>query len=271
MSKTILITGATDGIGLRTATMLARAGHTVLLHGRNPEKLERVAASLSAATADGRPPATLCADLASPAAIRDLAAAVRARFEPLDVLVHNAGVYRATRSRTAEGLDVRFMVNAVAPAMLTAALAGHMAPESRVVSLSSAAQAPVELDALRGAVALSDHAAYAQSKLALTMWSHRAGLRAGRDGPLFIAVNPSSMLGTNMVKTAFGVPGKSVDIGARIVMAAAVDPAFAGPQGRYYDGDQQRFAPPHPDVARAEVCRAVTDALAACITRLGGA
>ena len=117
----------------------------------------------------------------------------------------------------------------------------------RVVSLSSAAQSPVDLDALSGRVSLSDNEAYAQSKLGLTMWSRSLALSLGDNGPVLVAVNPGSFLGSKMVKEAYGREGKDLSIGAEILTRAALSDEFADASGKYYDNDSGRFASPHRD------------------------
>lgn len=239
MTKTILITGATDGIGLLTAKTLAAEGHRVLLHGRSAEKLA------AAARAVGGAPETVRADLSSLDGARALADQIRARHDRLDVLINNAGVYKTPRSVTPEGFDVRFVVNTLAPYVLTQGLLPIIPAEGRVVNLSSAAQAPVDAEAMRGRGRLSDMDAYAQSKLAITIWS-REMARKHPDGPVFVAVNPGSLLASKMVKEGFGVAGNDLAIGAGILCRAALSGDFANASGRYYDNDSGRFAAPHP-------------------------
>ena len=90
-------------------------------------------------------------------------------------------------------------------------------------------------------------AAYAQSKLALTMWSRTMGLSLGSDGPAVIAVNPGSMLGSKMVKQAFGLAGGDIRIGAEILTRAALSDEFEDASGQYFDNDSGRFGAPHPN------------------------
>ena len=87
----ILITGATDGLGRALAERLAREGEELLLHGRNPDRLARVADELADAY-DGPAPPTFLADFADLAEVRRLAAEVRDATDRLDVLVSNAGI-----------------------------------------------------------------------------------------------------------------------------------------------------------------------------------
>jgi NAD(P)-dependent dehydrogenase (short-subunit alcohol dehydrogenase family) len=247
MPKTILITGSTDGIGLATSRMLATRGHRVLLHGRNPGKLEKAQDSLSSLSGGGRVEGYV-ADLSRLPDVEAFAQAIAEKHAKLDVLINNAGVFKTTETRTADGLDVRFAVNTLAPYLLTCKLLPLMDASGRVINLSSAAQFPVDIDALAGHVRLSDDFnAYAQSKLALTMWSRALALSLDPDGPAIIAVNPGSMLGTKMVKEGFGVAGGDVRIGAEILVRAALEEGFAASSGQYFDNDKGRFAQPHRD------------------------
>ena len=247
MQKTILITGSTDGIGLATAKMLVSQGHHGLLHGRKPEKLKEVERTLSGQPDGGRVESYV-ADLSRMADVEALATAVAERHAKLDVLINNAGVFRAPEPITQDGLDVRFVVNTIAPYLLTQRLMPLLGASARVINLSSAAQSPVDPEALAGRVRLSDDfTAYAQSKLALTMWSRTMALSLKDNGPVLIAVNPGSLLATKMVKEGFGMAGNDIRIGADILTRAALADEFATASGQYFDKDSGQFASPHPD------------------------
>lgn len=265
MSKTILITGSTDGIGLATAHKLVTLGHHVLLHGRNPAKLENARQALSALPGGGDVEGYL-ADLSQLANVVSLAHAVSANRTQLDVLINNAGVFKTTETTTPDGLDVRFAVNTLAPYLLTQKLMPLLGTSGRVINLSSAAQSPVDLDALAGRIRLADdYAAYAQSKLALTMWSRSVALSLNGDGPAIIAVNPGSMLGTKMVTEGFGVAGADIGIGADILVRAALSDEFGAATSLYFDNDTGRFASPHHDALDAQKAQEVVSAIEAIL------
>jgi NAD(P)-dependent dehydrogenase (short-subunit alcohol dehydrogenase family) len=269
MQKTILVTGSTDGIGLETARMLVSLGHNVLLHGRNPAKLEKVKKTLSALPDGGRVESYM-SDLSRMADVETLAKAVAEKHAKLDVLINNAGVYRVNELITENGLDTRFAVNTIAPYLLTQRLLSLLGPSGRVINLSSAAQSPVDLAAMTGRVRLPDDVAYAQSKLALTMWSRSMALSLKDDGPTIIAVNPRSMLGSKMVKEAYGVVGGDLRIGAEILCRAALSDEFAAASGQYFDNDSGQFASPHPDALdpqKSEEIVRVIEAVLAEITQ----
>ena len=228
MSKTVLITGATDGIGREAAELLAKAECQILLHGRNPKKLEDVENKIRAL---GASVTSYAADFSRLGEVDTMAKQVASDHNRLDVVINNAGVFKVAEAVTPEGFDVRFVVNTFAPYLLTQKLLPLLETSGRVVNLSSAAQAPVNLSALRGETRLPDMDAYAQSKLALTMWSRSLALSLGDTGPSVVAVNPGSMLGTKMVQQAFGVAGGDVHIGADILHRAALSGEFSQASG----------------------------------------
>jgi NAD(P)-dependent dehydrogenase (short-subunit alcohol dehydrogenase family) len=246
MTKTILITGATDGIGLETAKLLASDGHNLLIHGRNSQKLNSVKALLSAIPNAGTISAYL-ADLSDFSAVTKLACEINSDHQQLDVVINNAGVFKTNTPITADGLDVRFVVNTISPYMLTQALLPLLGRLGRVINLSSAAQAPVNIQALRGSVKLSDMEAYSQSKLAITMWSFILAQTTKGTGLTVIAVNPGSLLASKMVIEGFGVEGKDLAIGANILQRLALEEGMSQHTGQYFDNDSGKFALPHSD------------------------
>lgn len=263
MSKKILITGATDGIGLLTAEMLAKDGHTVLLHGRNVTKLHE------AATRVGSDAETYRADLSSLSDVELMAAKILERHDHLDVLINNAGVLKAPETRTKDGFDIRFVVNTFAPYVLTERLLPIIPPEGRVINLSSAAQARVNLDALAGKLALEDMNAYSQSKLAITIWTRELAAEMPK-GPVIVAVNPGSLLASKMVKQGFGIEGNDLSIGADILCRAATGSEFENATGQYFDNDAGQFGQPNAaasDNAHAKsVMAAMKDAIASVVS-----
>lgn len=266
-AKTILITGSTDGIGLEAAKRLASEGNNLLLHGRSDGKLvtaEQIVREVDGAGAIE----TYQADLSILDDVEALAVAVASNHGSLDVLINNAGVFNVPQTKAANGLDVRFMVNMIAPYVLTTRLLPNLGASGRVINLSSAAQAPVDPAALQGKTQLDASNAYAQSKLGLTMWSNHLAHRLGADGPVVVAVNPGSFLGTKMVKEAYGQAGKDIGIGADILTRAATSEEFADASGRYFDNDSGRFANPHPDALDQQRNAAVVDLIEATVAAI---
>lgn len=269
MQKTILVTGSTDGIGLEAAKALFSQGHHILLHGRNPAKLAAADRTLSALSGDGRVESYL-ADLSRIADVEALAQAIAETHDRLDVVINNAGVLRTTDTFTDDGLDIRFAVNTFAPSVLTQRLLPLLRPGARVVNVSSAAQSPVDPEALAGRTKIPDQLnAYAQSKLALTMWSRTMADSHREKGLVFVAVNPGSLLATKMVKEGFGMPGKDIHIGSDILIRAALSDQFADASEKYFDNDKGRFASPHPDALDPQKCQEVISVIEAVLAGFG--
>lgn len=267
MQKTILITGSTDGLGFETAKKLVAQGHAVLIHGRSPEKLKHAESMLSELVDNGRVESYL-ADLTRMADIKAFAKSVVERHATIDVLINNAGIYKTPEPITQDGFDVRFLVNTIAPYLLTQKLMPLLSVSARVINLASAAQSPVDLDALAGRIKLfDDFEVYAQSKLALTMWSRGMAQSIKDSGPIIIAVNPGSLLATKMVKEGFGTPGKDINIGADMLTRAALSEEFEYASGQYFDNDLGQFASPHPDALVSEKCEAVVRIIEAVLAK----
>lgn len=270
MTKTILITGATDGIGLEAAKMLSALGQRLLIHGRNKVKLEATKQTLTEIAGAG-PVETYLADLSDLGDVEAMASAVAQTHDQLDVLINNAGVYSIPAPIREDGHDLRFIVNVIAPYLLTKRLLPLIPADGRIVNLSSAAQEAVNLAALQGKTALEGpKAAYAQSKLAITMWSFELARLLGDEGPVVVAVNPASLLATNMVRDAYGIDGNDVRIGGDILARAALSDEFANASGTFYDNDNRRFSNPHGDALDASKNKAVVAAIEAVLEELQG-
>lgn len=240
--KTILITGATDGIGLETARVLAKEGHHLLLHGRNPEKLSIIKEELSGMNGNIT---TFVADLSILQNSKALANEILNTIDNIDVIINNAGVYVMENPMTADGLDARFTVNTIAPYLLTKMLLPILSQNGRVINLSSAAQTNVDVQAMKNGIKIPHDSAYAQSKLAITMWTMELAEELGDKG-VAISVNPRSFLGSKMVKEAYGRQGYDLGIGAKILCELSLLDEFHDKSGAYYDNDAECFANPHP-------------------------
>lgn len=199
MSKVILVTGATDGIGLLTSEKLVVQGHHVLIHGRNEAKLKAVDDKLKS-LGKGQVQ-SFKADLSDLSEVAQLADDIKNQYKSIDVIINNAGIYKTNTPITKDNLDIRFVVNTIAPYLLTMRLLPVMNNTGRVINLPLATQAPVDLDALTGKHHLQNQmGAYAQSKLLITMWTKHLAETLGKESPVFIAVNPGSLLASKMVK-----------------------------------------------------------------------
>ena len=246
MKKIILITGSTDGIGKLAALKLAKDGHKVYLHGRNAQKLEAVIAELNANSKNNELNGFV-ADFSDLKAIKEMAEQIKKELPKIDVFINNAGVFKSPKPINKDGLDMRMTVNYFAPYLLTKELLPLLQKGNapRLLNLSSAAQAPVSEAVLLGKRQGSEQGTYAQSKLALTMWSFDLAEKYPNIG--VIAVNPGSLLNTNMVREAYGRHWSSADKGANILYDLAVSKQYEGVTGKYFDNDRGAFGNAHSD------------------------
>lgn len=267
--KKILITGATDGIGYETAKKLVQKGHHVLIHGRNNEKLKKTINDLKEFNSECVIEGYL-ADFSEMKQVKAMAEEILKKHDSLDVLINNAGVFVSNNIETKDGLELRFAVNTIAPYLLTKQLLNIMTEDARVVNLSSAAQAQVDINALKRYKKMTDSEAYAQSKLAITMWSAALAnkLKQEKSKIQVIAVNPKSYLGSKMVKEAYGKKGYDLGIGADILLRASLSDEFIYASGKYYDNDIEAFTSPHPDAMNQEKNKALINTLENILIKL---
>ncbi len=244
--KTILITGSTDGIGKLTALKLAKYGYQILLHGRNGEKLEQTKVEIKKLS-NNASVSGFVSDLSDFDSIEKMIESIASKYSKIDVLINNAGVFKSKIQSNQNGLDLRFAVNYFAPYLLTNGLIQLLknSDSPRVINLSSAAQSSVSIEALLGDKQISNQEAYAQSKLALAMWSF-AFAKANSE-ILTIAVNPGSLLNTKMVKEAYGQHWSSADKGANILYELATSEKYSKSDGNYFDNDRGSFNTAHND------------------------
>jgi NAD(P)-dependent dehydrogenase (short-subunit alcohol dehydrogenase family) len=237
---TVLVTGATDGLGRRVARELAGMGATVLLHGRNPERLEATLAELRGETGSEKLGSYL-ADLSSLDEVRGLAERILSEHDHLDVLVNNAGIISRGREESGDGHELTFAVNYLSHFLLTGLLLPLLreSAPARVVNVASAGQSPIDFDdpmLERGYDAMR---AYSQSKLAQVMFTFELAGRLSGIGVTVNALHPASLMDTKMVHDTFGYTMSTVEEGAEAVVRLAVSPELEGVTGRYFDGTRE--------------------------------
>jgi NAD(P)-dependent dehydrogenase (short-subunit alcohol dehydrogenase family) len=246
--KTVLITGANQGIGKAAALELARRGARVVLVSRNEAKgkaaLEEVRAG-----AKGEAPELIVADLASLAGVRQLAADYLRTHDKLDVLLNNAGLYVPTRRLTADGIEETFGVNHLAPFVLTHELLDVLkaTPRSRIVNVSSTAHHRVDgmnWDDLEFRVGYAGLRVYSQSKLANVLFTYELARRLEGTGVTTNCLHPG-VVGSGFGKTYSGGFAflltlarpflLSNEQGARTSVYLASSPEVEGVTGKYFD------------------------------------
>lgn len=231
----ILITGATDGIGLETAKELARRGHQLVLHGRSEEKVQR-ARDAVLRTAPHAVLHTAHADLGDLREVALMAQELAATLSQLDVLINNAGVYMTARMLSRDGFEMTLAVNHLSHFLLTRLLLPLLkkSPEPRVVTVSSVAHlgGRIEFDNLNGERHFDAYHAYANSKLANAIFAKEL---ARREPWLCSNSLHPGVIETKLLHAGFTMAGSSVASGARTPVYLATSPAAKGMTGKYFD------------------------------------
>jgi NAD(P)-dependent dehydrogenase (short-subunit alcohol dehydrogenase family) len=238
---TVLVTGATDGLGRSVAARLAAAGASVLLHGRDDDRGRQAQDEIRAETGSGQL-RWYRADLASLAQVRELAERVIADYERLDVLVNNAGVGTTLpgggeKVESEDGYELRFAVNYLAPFLLTRLLEPLLvgSAPARIVNVSSAGQAPLDFDDVMLERRYDGVRAYRQSKLALVMLTLDLAEKLRDKRVTANCLHPGTFMPTKMVLAAGIDPVDSLETGVEATMRLVTSADLDGVTGRYYD------------------------------------
>lgn len=242
-NKTVLITGATDGIGLETALQLGARGAMILVHGRNANKAEAVAEKIKSAGGSAK---ACIADLSSLQQVRLLASRAGEAAGSLDVVIHNAGVFMKERHLTEDGLEMTFAVNHLAPFLLTQELLPCLKKGSRVITLSSIAHRNGSLDFanLQGEKSFDPYAAYATSKLCNILFAYELASRLAGMGVSSNAVHPG-VIQTKLLKTGFNMTqAGSLAEGAATSVYLASSKDVEGVSGKYFTNSQEAQSTP---------------------------
>ncbi|MDD1771039.1 MAG: SDR family oxidoreductase, partial [Methanomassiliicoccales archaeon] len=244
--KVVLVTGATSGLGKETATALAQKGAVVVVHGRSKEKAEAVAAEIRSKV-PGAQIEIILADYSKLADVRAMADEFKRRFSRLDVLVNNAGIMINKKHISADGHELMYQVNFLAPFLLTCRLLDliERSTPSRIVNLSSAAHTTgrLDFDDIELAKGFGGLRAYGDSKLMVLVFTYELARRLEGKGVTANAVHPG-FVRTNLGSGAsalwrygfafFALFGKNVKRGAETSIYLASSPEVSGITGKYF-------------------------------------
>lgn len=244
--KTMLVTGATNGIGRVTARELARLGAQVTILSRNAEKCARVAEEIRKDT--GNPVEYLAADLSTLAGIMQAAETFKNRRRRLDVLVNNAGGIFIRRTITSDGLEMTFALNHLAYFLLTGLLLDVLKQSSpaRVVNVASGMHmgAHLDFDDLQNEKHYSGFSAYGRSKLANILFTYELARKLEGSGVTVNCVHPGYVntglsLNNGLIFGVFAglsarLFGRKPEEGARTSIYLAASPEVQGVTGKYF-------------------------------------
>jgi NAD(P)-dependent dehydrogenase (short-subunit alcohol dehydrogenase family) len=237
--QTILITGSTDGLGMHVGQALAERGATVLVHGRDPDKVERVRSEIGAARG-------YVADLGSLRDVERLAEEVAGAEERLDALVNNAGIMELERRTSAEGHELDFAVNHLSHFLLTQRLLPLLerSAPARIVNVASIGQMRIDFDDPMLEHGFERYRGYAQSKLAQVMFTFELAGRLDGTGVTVNALHPATLMNTKLVIDAGGTVQSDVSEGVETTVRLIADPELDGVSGKFFDRHEEAAADP---------------------------
>ena len=243
--KTVLVTGATDGIGKELSRMFAHTGATLILHGRNPERL---ATTLKEITEESGNSAiqTVRADFASLSQVKAMADEIKQKVQHLDILVNNAGLYPKCKVITEDGLEQTLQVNYISPVTLTLSLIPLLGGEcpSKIVNLTSIGHRFVWSN-IRDP---QDRffwgwVSYCRSKLLMIPFTRELANRLAETKVTVNCIHPG-IIRTKLIRVLPVSWGVSVHHGASTVFNLATNPEFDGVTGKYFE--EFKIARPSP-------------------------
>lgn len=235
--KTILITGSTDGIGLRTAERLAEMGHNIILHGRKKDRCESALNKIKSLSGEGQNHTYIVADFASLNDVKLMADKIKENIPLIDVLINNAGVYMNEFVITPDGYETTFQVNHLAPFLLTNLLISNISPsEGRIVNVSSLAhtRGTIDFDNLNGEKGYDAYFAYSQSKLANILFTYYLAEELTSKGITVNCLHPG-VISTKLLHSGFNIEGASLDEGSDTSVYLATSDEVKGITAKYFD------------------------------------
>jgi len=238
-NKIVLITGSTDGIGKQTAMDLAEMGAKVIVHGRSEEKAQSTTNEIKTKTGNGKIEYSV-ANLASLEDIRKMSEDLHQRFEKIDVLINNAGVYKNDREFSKDGYELTFAVNHLSYFLLTGLLLDLVknSDYGRIVSVASMAHADrLDFDNLQGEKYYDGYDAYSRSKLCNILFTYKLADMLSNTQVTANALHPG-VISTKLLHEGWGSGGTTLSQGSKTSVYLATSPGVKGVSGKYFSNSK---------------------------------
>ncbi len=245
MSKTVLITGSTDGIGKQTAFDLAALGYDILIHGRDITKCKNVTQEITAK----HPKVQVnyfVADLSVLKDIEQMSDEIHKKYTSLNVLINNAGLVENTRKVDKNGIERTFMVNHLAPFYLTLLLLDLIKEgrPSRIINVSSQVHAAsIDFDNLQGERNYEGRKAYGLSKLGNILFANELVNRLQDESIAVNSLHPG-VIDTNLIRKGWNMRGSDVSTGTKTIVYLTISEEGSAKTGGYFSNEQEKSPKP---------------------------
>lgn len=202
-TKVYVVTGATSGLGKAIAFELAKTGETIVIVGRDPDRAALVKQEIESVTQNPNLDLQLC-DLANLSSVRNLATILLSRYNHIDVLINNAGIYKKNRQSTVDGFETMFTTNHLGPFLLTYLLMERLlaSGSARIINITAPSTTQLNFDDLQGEQNFNSFNAFGASKMANLLFTFELARRMENTGVTVNAVHPG-LVRSGLMKDAF--------------------------------------------------------------------
>ncbi|MCX8057365.1 MAG: SDR family oxidoreductase [Ignavibacteria bacterium] len=234
--QTILITGSTDGIGKQTALELADLGHQIIIHGRNEERCLRTLDEIQNKT-NNRNLDFVVADFSEFEPINEMVKTLNSKFDKIDVLINNAGVFLNQRKTNSKVIELTFMINHLAHFYLTYLIFDLLknSDDPRIINVSSIAHESADFNNhdFQLKKNYSGYSAYANSKL-FNLWFTYALHRRLKNSKFKVFALHPGVISTKLLYAGFRIQGSPLNVGAETPVYLAVSNNLNDLNGKYF-------------------------------------
>lgn len=243
--KNVLITGSTDGIGKQTAIDLAEMAAHVVVHGRNKDKASLAAEEVKQ-KAGGANVEYVVGDLSSMEQIRKMSEDIHHRFDKIDVLINNAGVYKTEQELTEDGFEKTFAINHLSYYLLTGLLLDliNKSDYARIVNVASMAHGQdLDFDNLNGELYYDGYDAYSRSKLCNIIFTYKLAQLLSKARITTNVLHPG-VISTKLLHVGFGSGGSEITQGSKTSVYLASSSDVEKVTGKYFSNSQETSSSP---------------------------
>jgi NAD(P)-dependent dehydrogenase (short-subunit alcohol dehydrogenase family) len=245
-TKVYVITGVTSGLGKAIAHELAKTGETVVMVARDPDRGEQVVKEISAATQNPNLDLQLC-NLANLSSVRNLATIIMSRYNHVDVLINNAGIYSKDRKTTVDGFETMFATNHLGPFLLTYLLMDRIlaSGSARIINITAPATNHLNFDDLQNENKFNSLYTFGMTKMANLLFTFELARRMEHTGVTVNAVHPG-LVRSSLMKEAFApirwltnLFSASPIPAAQEIARLATSPDFENITGKFFHNGQE--------------------------------
>jgi NAD(P)-dependent dehydrogenase (short-subunit alcohol dehydrogenase family) len=245
-TKVYVVTGVTSGLGKAIAHELAKTGETVVMVARDPDRGEKVVKEISASTQNSNLDLQLC-DLANLSSVRNLATIIMSRYDHIDALINNAGIYKKDRKTTVDGFETMFATNHLGPFLLTYLLMERImaSGSARIINITAPATNQLNFDDLQNEKNFNSLNTFGMTKMANLLFTFELARRMENTGVTVNAVHPG-LVRSSLMKEAFaplrlltGLFSASPTRAAQEIVRLATSPDLENVSGKFFHNGKE--------------------------------